>query len=128
VVVRLFRRTNSIRRTLEAQQERAGIDLRGGERSASLGPEATRTHAQLDVIEKQLALLQQRQQVLVERQAGMKKKGRVEPLDLRSVIESVDEDDAGTAPAVDDDFDQRFDLFAATTEIDDRARRWMDAP
>lgn len=86
--------------------------------------EATQAHAQLDVIGKQLALLQQRQQVLVERQAGTKKKGRVEHLALRSVIELVDEDDA--TQVVDDDFDQRFDLFAAT-DMDDSARRWMDA-
>jgi hypothetical protein len=68
-------------------------------------PEVSQAHAQLDVIEKQLALLQQRQQVLVDRQTGTKKKGRVEQLDLRSIIELVDDKVAAPLSA-NDDFEQ----------------------
>lgn len=76
-------------------------------------------HGDLDEIEQQLAQIRERQKSFMET-SSTTKKGSLDQLDLRTLIELADDDD--------EEFDRRFDQFTATdSNGDDRARRWMEA-
>ena len=75
-------------------------------------------HADLDEIERQLAEIRERQKLLLEPEKPARK-GSLEQLDLRTLIELTDDND--------EDFERRFGEFAASGSANsDRSRRWME--
>lgn len=118
--VRLFRRTNSIRQAFDADQAAAANQARSVAPTSVVETEDPfrDAHIDLDLIERQLADIRSRQQLLLE-PAKPERKGSFEQLDLRMLIELADDDD--------EDFERRFDQFAATdSQNSDRSRRWME--
>jgi hypothetical protein len=114
--VRLFTRTNSIRHALAAQDaEAAAVDLRAGPR-ASLSPDFTNAHENLDAVEARLAELREKQEVMLGTKSSSRN-GSVRHIDLRTMIELDESNDA---------FNRRFDRFASI-DRHDRARRWIEA-
>jgi len=116
--VRLFRQTNSIRKAIDVDRSaRSSEQASAGQPiDINTADEFSNVHVDLDAIEVQLAQIRVRQQSLFQ-PAGQPRKGAVERLDLRTLINMPDEDD--------DEFDRRFDQFVSI-DADDKSRRWMD--
>ena len=75
-------------------------------------------HVDLDEIERQLAGIRERQKLLLEPEKPVRK-GSLEQLDLRTLIELTEHNDQ--------DFERRFGEFATTDSTStDRSRRWME--
>lgn len=117
-MVRLFRRTNSIRQAFEADQSAAEEQAATTAVPQNVFNDFDDAHLDLDAIEQQLAQIRERQQLLLE-PAEPARKGSFEQLDLRTMIELTDDND--------EDFERRFGEFAATDSNNrDRSRRWME--
>ena len=121
--MRLFRRTNSIRQAFDADQSAAEQEAIQDQVAAPAVPldgsnDFHEAHGDLDAIEQQLAEVRERQKLLLE-PTKPTRKGSLEQLDLRTLIELTDDND--------EDFERRFGEFAATGSANsDRSRRWME--
>ena len=112
--VPLFRRSNSIRRTM-AQRD-ADRALAESPELAS-DEEFDEMHKNLDEAERQLAKLREAQGGGLADSFSTPKptKGEVHQVDLRSILD---------LDAVDEDFDRRFEEFATADESDER-QNWL---
>ena len=134
--VKLFRRNDAAYAADAARRERqiGASRIRPLSRLNEQCAKLREVHVELDAIEERLISLREHQVAFLAKSAvSSKKLGRVETVDLRSLVD-VDMttsrlEEVVTEPSGDseenDDFDQRFAAFAAG-ESDDMSRRWLD--
>lgn len=118
--MQLFKRSSSIRRTLAARQ---AAEDEAAAKAAATAQEFENMHEDLDVVERQLAEIRERQEMLRSEPEAPKQPpqpaGNVTTLDLREIVELAGIEDA------DEDFDRRFGEFTAQSP-DEQSRRWLE--